>query len=107
MINRRKFMSLFAIGALGPGLVNAMSHSGTVAKVKESDDNAKALKYVEVSAVDGQNCANCVLYMASKDPGWGACAALKNNLVAENGWCIAWAGKQSDLKSWPADDANQ
>ena len=50
MINRRKFMSLFAIGTLGPGLVNAMSHSGTVAKVKESDDNAKALKYVEVSA---------------------------------------------------------
>ena len=93
MINRRKFMSLFAIGTLGPGLVNAMSHSGTVAKVKESDDNAIALKYVEVSAVDGQNCANCVLYMASKDPGWGACAALQNNLVAENGWCVAWASK--------------
>ena len=93
MINRRKFMSLFAIGTLGPGLVNAMSHSGTVAKVKESDDNAKALKYVEVSAVAGQNCANCALYKASEEVGWGACVALQNNLVAKEGWCVAWVAK--------------
>lgn len=93
MITRRKFISLFAIGTVVPSLANAMSHSGDVAKVKESDNNAKALKYVEVSAVAGQNCANCALYKASEEVGWGACVALQNNLVAKEGWCVAWVAK--------------
>ena len=90
MISRRQLLSFISVGVLVPNAVRAMSHGGTAVKVEESDANAQALKYVEVSEVKGQNCANCVLYRSSDEDGWGACSALQNNLVAEKGWCIAW-----------------
>jgi hypothetical protein len=91
MISRRKLLSFITVGAFIPSVVKAAGHGGSAVKVKESDANAQALKYVEVSEVEGQNCANCVLYRPSDEEGWGACSALQNNLVAKEGWCIAWA----------------
>ena len=50
-----KFMSLFGIGASAPCLANAMSQSRIVVKVKEFVNNVKAIEYLKVSAVTGQN----------------------------------------------------
>jgi hypothetical protein len=51
-----------------------------------------SLQYVEESAKEGQNCANCQLYTAGEG-GRGKCQLFQQGTVAEKGWCMSWAQK--------------
>ena len=55
------------------------------------DPTAKALGYVEVSATEGQTCANCNLYQGGDTA--GACAIFPGKDVAAAGWCRSWVAK--------------
>ncbi len=53
------------------------------------------LKYVEVSAVSGQNCANCQLYkLPAAGSACGGCQLFPGP-VAPGGHCMSWAQKVS------------
>jgi len=52
----------------------------------------QSLQYVDASAKEGQNCANCQLYTAG-DGGMGKCQLFAAGVVNEKGWCMSWAQK--------------
>jgi len=68
--------------------------------VSESDPDAQVLHYrVDVSSIKagefpnfepGQSCANCSHFSPRSGSPYGPCDALRNRLVAEMGWCVAY-----------------
>jgi hypothetical protein len=70
------------------------------AKVAEDDPAAAALGYKHDAGsvdaakfpqkTDDQNCANCRLYSAAGEEGWGNCGIFPGKLVNAKGWCSAW-----------------
>lgn len=60
------------------------------------DENAlamrKNLEYVDVSTVDGQNCANCQLLKPAEAGGCIGCLLFAGP-VTTNGWCKNWVVK--------------
>ena len=61
-------------------------------EVDEGSDLAKTYGYVKVSAKDGQDCANCVLWQGGDNP-LGGCPLFPNASVASGGWCRSWVKK--------------
>jgi hypothetical protein len=73
--------------------------------VDEADSSAQALGYRhDATTVDsakyakyegGQQCGNCVLFMAdaSPDAAWGGCSIFPGRLVSSSGWCIVYQPK--------------
>ena len=94
-LNRRDFLvmsgkSLVGMTLSGVGLVaNAQQQLNT------DDPTAQALKYVHSSAVQGQNCNNCMYIQGKGGTQWRSCAIFPNKLVNAKGWCNAWVKKPS------------
>ena len=58
-------------------------------------DMRNTLGYVDVTADDAKNCANCALYtVAVGGASCGGCTLLKGP-IAPNGYCMSWAMAQS------------
>ncbi|WIH28234.1 high-potential iron-sulfur protein [Photobacterium damselae] len=95
--NRRQFLKL------GLGSVIGMTVGGKILlqpvsaeeipHVSPEDPQAKALRYVDKSTVDGQICANCALIQGKDGDEWRPCAIFPGKLVNANGWCSAYAPK--------------
>lgn len=89
-ISRRSLLKGIAVMPLAA----AMGYAGSAqaALVTPDDATAKALGYVENSATDGQNCANCALYQGGSAP-QGGCPIFAGKEVKATGWCKSWAKK--------------
>jgi len=84
-----------AIGGAGIGVRAARAEEGTL--VNEIADNAalvKAISYVNQSAVEGANCANCALYLGGATPK-GRCVLFQKGVVLSVGHCVSWSKKST------------
>jgi len=91
---RRKLLS--TAGAVAVAIpVSALigSRAAMAAMVDPASDNAVRLKYVEVSATDGQSCSGCALYQAADVEGAGNCPLFQGSNVGDGSWCSAWVAK--------------
>jgi len=109
-VSRKDFFKQFGLmglGAVGAGaLLTACGGGGSESKAEAApdpctdvsglDENAlamrKNLEYVEVSAVEGQNCANCQLVKAADANGCSGCLLFAGPVTA-GGWCKNWVVK--------------
>ncbi|MET1218567.1 MAG: high-potential iron-sulfur protein [Glaciecola sp.] len=92
-LNRRDFLKLSGSALIGMTLGGvALRSYAETPKVDPASPQASALKYVHDSAVEGQNCANCV-YIQADAGEWRPCALFPGQAVSEKGWCAAWAKK--------------
>jgi hypothetical protein len=101
MTTRRKFIAAIPAGAVALAL--ARTATAAAAKLEESDPAAVALGYKhDVSQVDAKkfptfkpdhHCGNCALYQGKATDEWAPCGAFGGKLVANKGWCAAWAKK--------------
>ena len=95
--SRRGFLGaatgVTAVVALGGLQIRTASAGGHLPKVSPDDPQAKALKYVEMSTVDGQLCMNCQLYTGKDGDAYGPCAIFPGKEVAAKGWCASWVKK--------------
>lgn len=57
------------------------------------DPQAKALGYVEVSAVDGQICGNCIHAKGDLSTPEVGCNLFPGKQVKAAGWCKVWAAR--------------
>jgi hypothetical protein len=94
-VNRRDFLKLTGSSVIGLTLggvalrVNAQEPE----QVKLDDPTAVALKYVEGSKVEGQNCANCQYVQGEDGQEWRPCAFFPGKVVSAKGWCAGWVKK--------------
>ena len=88
-----KSFGITAVVALAGLQIPTGQASGHLPKVSPDDPTAKALKYVEASAKDGQTCANCQLYTGKEGKSYGPCAIFPGKEVAAKGWCSSWVKK--------------
>ena len=98
-MTRRRFIGTAAGGTAAVAAGSMLAGRPAVAgghlpKVDPNDSQAKSLKYVHESTVDGQNCFNCQLYKGGTSA-WGECAIFPGKEVAGKGWCSAWVKKES------------
>jgi hypothetical protein len=113
-VSRKDFFKQFGLmglGAVGAGAILTACGGGSAEQkpaaeaatapdpcsdVSGLDENAlamrKNLEYVDVSAVDGQNCANCQLVKAADANGCYGCLLFAGPVTA-NGWCKNWVVK--------------
>ena len=96
-ITRRVMLGRVAIGlSLTIGVLPA-ARAGGSKLLKESDPEAKAVRYVEnastskEAAASGATSASCSLYSAKSDSD-GTCTLFKDKLVKAAGWCSSWSG---------------
>ena len=92
---RRQFVTMMGAGAAVvplSALVGSLpSHAqDDLPLVDPSSAQATALQYVEVSEVEGQNCANCSLYQGEEGSEQGACPLFPGMAVKAEGWCSAY-----------------
>ncbi len=100
MIQNRR---IFLVTAAAAGAALATSAQAQANKVDEKDPQAVALGYVhDATKVDtkkypkyaaGQHCGNCALFQGKPDDAWGPCPLYAGKVVANKGWCSAWAKK--------------
>lgn len=101
LITRRKFVKSAAATALtASGLAAIPVRAESLPRVEEHGAMAKALSYVhDAQTVDSakrpshQYCSNCVLFAGGADDEWAGCGIFPGKLVANRGWCSAWAAK--------------
>ena len=70
-------------------------HSATPDLVTDIESNATLLaqvKYVPVSELEGQQCANCVL-LVERDGEYGKCGLFQQGKVPVTAWCTSWIKK--------------
>ncbi|MBT5031701.1 MAG: high-potential iron sulfur protein 2 [Proteobacteria bacterium] len=97
MTDRRKFLSVVGAGALAVPISTLMKDGVAFAQeapmVSIDDPTAQALQYIEVSAVDGAYCKDCVLYtdLSKVEEAAGPCALFPGKNVTADGWCISYA----------------
>ena len=109
-VSRKDFFKQFGLmglGAVGAGaLLTACGGGGSESKAEAApdpctdvsglDENAlamrKNLEYVEVSAVEGQNCTSCQLVKAADANGCSGCLLFAGPVTA-GGWCKNWVVK--------------
>ena len=93
-IARRQFIQLSAVAAAGclvrPG---QEARADDLPQLTEDDPQAQSLKYVNASAIDGQNCANCALVQGADGEAWRPCQLFPGKSVNADGWCSVWAPK--------------
>jgi hypothetical protein len=101
MTSRRQFIQIVPVA--GAALVFGRAAHAQAPMVKEDDAQAKALGYVaDAAKVDkakykqfaaGQHCGNCALFQGKPTDAAAACALFPGKLVANKGWCSAYAKK--------------
>jgi High potential iron-sulfur protein len=93
-MNRRNFMKMSGITA-GLGLIPVYHLSAEEAPSKLSPDNpqAKALGYVEKSAIAGQLCSNSVQAKGDVKAAWLGCNLFPGKQVKAAGWCKVWSAR--------------
>ncbi|WP_084419917.1 hypothetical protein [Henriciella litoralis] len=98
---RREVLGGLAIAGAGMALLGACGGSGEAAlscaapdQLTPSQKSARdGRKYVEVSKVDGKDCANCTFF---KSPGSGCGTCGIDNLAANpSGYCTSWVAQES------------
>ncbi|MFT5218451.1 MAG: hypothetical protein ACI9LO_002009 [Planctomycetota bacterium] len=91
---RRKLLQAVAAASVVPfvafGPNEAFAQAG---QVDPTGAQAKALKYVEQSAIADKFCGNCKLYTGDASKAYGPCAIFPGQNVASAGWCQAWVAK--------------
>ena len=105
--SRRDFHRL-ALGAIGASVATAApvfdaladhheAAEGTTPElVTDVESNALLLgqvKYVNVSATEGQQCGNCALLIA-REGEHGKCGLFVQGKVPATGWCTSWVQKR-------------
>jgi hypothetical protein len=97
MTDRRKFLSVVGAGALAVPISTLMQDGVAFAQdlpmVTTDDPTAAALQYVEVSAIEGAYCKDCILYtdVTKVEEAAGPCALFPGKNVTADGWCISYA----------------
>jgi len=90
---RRKLMTMMGAGAVAvpvSALIGTLpSHAADMVDIES--DQAKALQYIEVSEVEGSNCASCTLYQG--DDAAGMCPLFPGSKVGATAWCSAYTPK--------------
>ena len=104
LLSRRRFIKTAgaATSAVTIGFGTTAFGSEELPRVNEDDPMAKALNYVhDAKTVDAAKrfsdryCYNCALYAGNADDTWAKCSIFPGKVVAGQGWCSAWAPKQS------------
>ena len=104
LLSRRRFIKTAgaATSAVTIGFGTSAFGAEDLPRVNEDDPMAKALNYVhDAKTVDAAKrfsdryCNNCALYAGDADDKWAKCSIFPGKLVAGEGWCSAWAPKQS------------
>ena len=100
--SRRRFIQL-AVGGLAAaplaGALVSQSAQAAPVPVKETDPTATALGYkVDATKATARKdakafCDNCNFYTGKAPATDGPCTLFQGNLVADKGWCTAWAKK--------------
>jgi len=95
---RRRFLAnagtVAAVIPLAALIKTRLVFAADVPLVDEKSPQAAALKYVAVTAIEGQTCDNCALYRAVDDTdGAGNCPLFQGAHVADKAWCNAYAPK--------------
>ncbi|WP_087017818.1 high-potential iron-sulfur protein [Thaumasiovibrio subtropicus] len=93
--SKRAFLK-YALGSViivGTGGLSSQKAVASPAKISLDDAQAKSLKYVHSSKIEGRNCANCALIQGSDGDEWRPCAIFPGKLVSAEGWCSAWVAK--------------
>lgn len=97
--SRRRFLQLTVGGVIGLTIGNKhlipVVNAEDIPHLSEDDPQASALKYVNKSTIEGQNCQNCILLRTTSETEWQPCAIFPNKLVNVDGWCSAYAPKPS------------
>ncbi|SMY15321.1 high-potential iron-sulfur protein [Photobacterium aquimaris] len=94
--SRRRFIQLTTGGIIGLTLGNKLLIRSVTAaelpQLKQNSPQAKALKYVNKSTIQSQNCKNCLLIRRDgSNSAWQPCAIFPGKSVNINGWCSAYA----------------
>lgn len=104
LLSRRRFIKTAgaATSAVTIGFGTTAFGAEELPRVNEDDPMAKALNYVhDAKTVDAAKrfsdryCYNCALYAGNADDTWAKCSIFPGKVVAGQGWCSAWAPKQS------------
>ena len=92
------------------GLVREAAAQADLAKLEESDPQAKALGYLhDASKVDaaanpmfkeGSRCGNCLQLQGKEGDEWRPCNIFPGKLVNVNGWCKVWVKKPERDAGW-------
>lgn len=105
MNSRRRFLLKLAASApvAAGSLLFGQAPPPPPVKLEESDPVATALGYkTDATKVDSQKypqhkadqiCSGCALFIAKPGEDFGACSAFGGKLVANKGWCAAYAKK--------------
>jgi hypothetical protein len=110
MNTRRHFLFKLALSATAPVAIGSRALGQAPApaapapvKLEESDPIAQALGYkMDTTKVDKQKypnhkddqvCTGCALFTAKAGEEFGPCSAFAGKLVANKGWCAAYAKK--------------
>lgn len=91
-MNRRDFLRLSAVTA-GATLIPVYQLQAQDDRLSPEDPQAKALKYVEESTIEGQYCSNCVHAKGDLSSAWLGCNLFPNKKVRAEGWCSVWAAR--------------
>ncbi len=100
-LSRRSFVSAAGVAAvLGTSVAGRRALAEDMPRLSEDDPTAVALKYVhDATTLDAsvrpedRFCYNCALYTGTEDDDWAGCGIFPGKLVANRGWCSAWAPK--------------
>lgn len=92
-VNRRDFLKLTGTGLIGMTMGGAALRANAQERVDPASQQAAALKYVEVSPIEGQYCDNCMYISGEAGADWMPCAIFPGKVVAAKGWCSAWMKK--------------
>ena len=84
-MNRRNFVQ--GLVAVPVGMYWMSAAQATL--LDPESEAAQALQYTEMSVVEGQTCANCLLFNDDTE----ACAVFPGVTVAPEGWCTAWVAR--------------
>ncbi|MGD8174516.1 high-potential iron-sulfur protein [Marinimicrobium sp. ARAG 43.8] len=91
-MKRRDFLKLSAATA-GATLIPVHMIQAQEEHLSPEDPQAKALKYVEDSEIEGQHCNNCIHAKGDLEAEWVGCNLFPNKQVKGSGWCSVWAAR--------------
>jgi putative hemolysin len=101
MTSRRQFIQIIPVA--GAAVLTGRSAMAQANLVNEKDAQAAALGYVADATkadkakfknyADGQHCGNCALFQGKATDATAACPLFAGKVVANKGWCSAWAKK--------------
>ena len=106
-ISRRRFVTYStAVTFIAPAFATLGARPAAaeaLPRLDEKDASASALQYVhDASKADpgtrgagDRFCRNCRFYTDAAAAEWGPCTLFPGKAVSAEGWCTAWAARQS------------